>query len=609
MAGIGRPDRRRSQVGAAMILFLTVLVLGVAWYTVGALGKAARSEADKEIATGKALQAAKLALLAYVARNAADSSEDHPGRLPCPEHEWHVGLPGKEGVMGPSVGLPSPGWGTGNCASIGRLPWRTLGVDQIRDGSGELLWYAVTPGIWSLLASATTLNINPGTLGQLDVDGQANAAAAVIIAPGAPLNTQGEPGTPVAPCAKVNQMGAGRNTAPLATANFLECGNTSGSYSTTATSPWSNDRVIVITAAEVMEAIAGPVGDRLQRTVAPVLAAWDETEQVVRGKSWGTTWSYPYLPYASAFTDPATNDYCGDAGSPPTREGLPPMAGGAASGTCLTNWSGTASLLLGLQSPNCAQYPTTTNPTHLRCRFLRISGTPSARITATAPNVAGSFRGALQLSDITATWGGSIALNSSLSDFSPTTGVVTLVIDVTWPVSVPLLQTVEVLIPHLPDAVFMSVPTHASYTDTKWFRDNNWARYTYYAVAPSATLSPTANCSSPGDSGCIQVRGLAASTGNYWDKRLALVLAGPPLADQSRSCATDVNGNSIPDCGERAHYFEEHNASMGDRIYRADLRIPTPSSAATPYPPFNDRVAACPFRQTRQGGTIVTICN
>ena len=74
------------------------------------------------------------------------------------------------------------------------MPWRTLGIDKIVDSAGEPLWYAVSPG-WALAPPGTgTLVIHSESVGQLDVDGKANAAVALLFAPGPAFNAQAAPG-------------------------------------------------------------------------------------------------------------------------------------------------------------------------------------------------------------------------------------------------------------------------------------------------------------------------------------------------------------------------------------------------------------------------------
>ncbi|MGQ2967070.1 hypothetical protein [Methylophilus sp.] len=100
-----------------------------------------------------------------------------PGDLPCPDRD-------------------NDGIAEVNCSKtsrLGRLPWRTLGLGDIRDGSGERLWYAVseryknntrvlplntdTPGSWTV----RTLN------GMVWDATQGSGVVAVIIAPMQPL--------------------------------------------------------------------------------------------------------------------------------------------------------------------------------------------------------------------------------------------------------------------------------------------------------------------------------------------------------------------------------------------------------------------------------------
>ena len=214
-----RPASRARQRGAALLVIAALLILGVAWGAFAAIKRGTVSPQEREVLTGQALLAAKQALLAYAAQYAARTDHDKPGRMPCPEALS-------------SIGTAAEGDEAAGCnnaaANLGRLPWRTLGIDRLDDGSGEPLWYALSPGFRGV--TPTTV-INFDTPGQLMYDGTANAAVAVIIAPGRPLNTLADAATLPGWCpAKVNQYAADRKTAPLVPANFLECGNATGSY-------------------------------------------------------------------------------------------------------------------------------------------------------------------------------------------------------------------------------------------------------------------------------------------------------------------------------------------------------------------------------------------
>ncbi len=75
--------------------------------------------------------------------------------------------------------------------SLGRLPYKTLGLDDIRDGSGERLWYAVSVNFKDDPRGAVPLNSDaPGTIAVLDSEGNVinngqdmTGAIAVILAP------------------------------------------------------------------------------------------------------------------------------------------------------------------------------------------------------------------------------------------------------------------------------------------------------------------------------------------------------------------------------------------------------------------------------------------
>ena len=551
----------------------------MAWFAAGTLARSARSQAELEAASARALAKAKEALLAYVAHYAARADHQVPGRMPCPEP---LSPPaGQEGVAASLA-----------CASntqtyVGRLPWRTLGIDPLRDGSGEPLWYVLGPGFRSA-------PINFDSQGGLVLDGTANAAVALVIAPGAPLDTSLETAMPPAGCARTNQS-ALRYPKPFVAfdpAQFLECGNASGAYRSADAAPWGNDRVLAITDAEVMRAIAGPLADRLQRAVAPAIAAWDAGEWAATGKSWGATHGIAYLPFAAPFGNPAASAYCGEPG---TLEGLPPIAARATT-ACNSGWSGAATTSASLENLGCAALAT-----ELRCTFRSAGGAlpAGARISAQAAHVATSFRGTLTAADVGVSHGGSAALALSLSAAS---GQGSATIEVAWQGPLGAGEIAVVTVPHLPDARLLQDARLA------WFLNNQWYRHVHYAVAPAAVPGAPAACVLSGDPGCLAVHGLPASTGATGDKRLVLTLMGRALPFQSRACATDLNANGVADCSDPAQYLEAENAVPGDRAFRADWRVPTPAAVPPPWPPFNDRVAACPLRQTRHNGSTVQVC-
>jgi hypothetical protein len=567
--------RKSRQKGIALLLFAAIASLVAAGYVISAVSKLSDS-AGREARTGQALRAAKEVLIGYVIQSAANSSNATPGQLPCPEALS-------------SIGTPTEGLAAASCASVtavvGRLPWKTLGIDDPRDGDGYELWYVVSPGF----GAGGAAPINFGTLAKLPFDGAPintpAAAVAVIIAPGAALNTQSA-GTPPAGCSAVNQQ-SNRFATPLDPAKFLECGNATGSYGNPGSSQWSNDRAIAITQNEWIDAIAAPVADRLQRQVAPALASWDQLEQAARGRSWGNyarggggTWAY--LPYAAAFTNPAdplitTTSFCGNAGQV---EGLTPVL---INTQCPSSWSLSSLSFTGISSTGC-----TASAAQLVCRFPYLGGSsPTATIRAVATNVSGNFRETLRSSAVILADAGTGALTSgtvtiSVSSISASPGgtsttpggAATAVISVSWPGPLTVGHTYTVTIPSLSAAAVLSD------SRVTWFTSNEWHRYTYYAVGRGTTVSPSGSCAAPGDSGCLIVNGVPAFTGNTNDKKLVLTLMGRALSGQSQPSSNPTN------------YLESH--SVGTSVFASSTVTKT----------FNDRLAACPFQY---GG--VTICN
>jgi hypothetical protein len=288
---------RTRQQGAALILLLAVLTLGGMWYFVTALSAASanRTAADRRF-NAAALNQAKQALIGYVAHQAAVSGEDNPGAFPCPEAPGSfnsgTGTDGK--TQTPNCTLPA----------VGRFPWRTIGSEKLVDAAGEPLWYVVAAG-WSkpgpLATDYTIINSNCTDAasamacwtGQLTVDGQANAAVALIIAPGLAFSVPAATG-----CTAWNQVRPASGAPDWR--NYLECENATNpadaTFVTSGPSGSFNDQVVKITAAEVLPLIEGAIADRFQREIATDFRA------AYSGAAWGGT---SVLPFALNFANPA----------------------------------------------------------------------------------------------------------------------------------------------------------------------------------------------------------------------------------------------------------------------------------------------------------------
>ena len=145
-----KPRRQGGQVLLALLLLGLVLGAG-SLLASGALR--ARAEAQAHARSIAALAEARSALIGY----AISYAERHPdagyGFLPCPDRDndgsTDLGACGARGHF-----------------TLGRLPWRTLGLPELRDGWGECLWYAVSGSAQSALAPAV---FNWDTLGHFEI--------------------------------------------------------------------------------------------------------------------------------------------------------------------------------------------------------------------------------------------------------------------------------------------------------------------------------------------------------------------------------------------------------------------------------------------------------
>jgi len=175
--GICRHGKAK-QRGAMLMIMISILVVGFAAALVGSLSLSAIKSARQET-TSSALAQARGALLGQ-----AVSDDDMPGSLPCPDTN-------DDGDAEPIASGVCPG-----DIYIGRLPWRTLRLPDLRDGSGERLWYALSPNFRDNSAAQPLNSNTKGTLLVYGADGvtlqtQAGySAVAVIFSPGGAIGTQ-----------------------------------------------------------------------------------------------------------------------------------------------------------------------------------------------------------------------------------------------------------------------------------------------------------------------------------------------------------------------------------------------------------------------------------
>jgi type II secretory pathway pseudopilin PulG len=248
------------QHGAALMVMLVILVIGAATILVNSLNSATlQTERDKK--TAEALAQAKDALIGYAVTYYDTHSTPTPqtfGFLPCPD---------LNGSAGNGEGSSNT-CGSKNVSTIGRLPWKTLGLPVLRDGNGECLWYAVagtyknnpntdimdwdTNGLFQVSATSGV------TLTGTTADSQ---AVAVVFSPGVPFSSQSQNRAPDgnAPICGGNYTASNyldsdstigaNNSTPSATANAITQFFTSGATANI------NDQIIYITKSDIFNAI------------------------------------------------------------------------------------------------------------------------------------------------------------------------------------------------------------------------------------------------------------------------------------------------------------------------------------------------------------------
>ena len=217
----------RRQRGVVLIVILMVAVTASAFVILRTLNASTARETRQRLSTVEALAEARRALLGYAVSYADGtgerSAEKGPGRLPCPD---------RAGGSAQGVAESIADCRAANDHETGLLPYRTLGLTDLRDGTGAPLWYAVAENYRSM--ADTPLNSATPAAFTLDTNDE---VVAVIIAPGAQLPGQ------------LRSSGSGYTAAAWLEGENASLGDNrfSGVNNTAA-----NDAVVSITRAELM---------------------------------------------------------------------------------------------------------------------------------------------------------------------------------------------------------------------------------------------------------------------------------------------------------------------------------------------------------------------
>lgn len=312
------------QRGQALLALLVILGIGfsAAFF---ALARPTYSAIERDKITAAALAQAKAALVGYAVGVNNLAGGDRPGDLPCPDIN-------DSGGFGTSCDTPA--------TRIGRLPWKRLGLPDLRDGDGERLWYAVSN---NFKYNTRTACVAPGDAGCLNSDSRGtitirntagtvindgtnpnpftpSGVIAVIFAPGAVLQRQGagapqdrsctggsctaagvctsSPVTNTPKCNPVNYLDVLTGTED--NADFVDGSNTNGFINgvirDAAGNAIVNDRLLVITYEDLMPVLQR----RVAKEVLNCLTAYAGNAQNNGRYPWAAPVANITPPYADA---------------------------------------------------------------------------------------------------------------------------------------------------------------------------------------------------------------------------------------------------------------------------------------------------------------------
>ena len=268
--------------GAALIVFLTLLVLAGSAMFVDASRSALMARAQQSMATSRSLAEAKAALIAWaVTAYSARGKPITPGLLPFPDRNRDGNYDGKGDCVT---------FGLNDSHLLGRLPWAGdaspcprigLHIDA-HDGAGERLWYAVSRNLVTRGGGAPinsdmrdaangryawiTLRDVEGDVIADPATGQALPIAAVIIAPGAALAGQDRSAAAPPPASYLDSIRIGTSTYTNADADGCPdasvpaCGASGAGEDFIMYPPLRapgvfNDQLVAITVDELMRAV------------------------------------------------------------------------------------------------------------------------------------------------------------------------------------------------------------------------------------------------------------------------------------------------------------------------------------------------------------------
>lgn len=256
---LGRND------GAALLSLMLMVVIAFSAVLVASL-LGSNFEIQRQQKTLEALAQAKQALIAWSAMQGDTGTDSfrRPGTLPCPDTNFFGGA---------NSGNAAESCSSSDGTLIGRVPWKSLGTDRLRDATGETLWYVISDKFRNPNPSSAAINSDStGSLLLYAADGSTlvtptgEELAAVIIAPGPPLPGQDRAALPNASSSFLESIN-GKNNAN-ASGPFVMGPATDGDGNVIV-----NDIVVGITAHELIFAAEQRALKEAQNALAAFAAA------------------------------------------------------------------------------------------------------------------------------------------------------------------------------------------------------------------------------------------------------------------------------------------------------------------------------------------------
>lgn len=541
-----RPPRR--QRGAALIVMLVIVVLGAAAFFVSSFSNSGLQIA-RDQKTAEVLAQAKEALIGK-----SLIYDDYPGSLPCPDTD-------DDGI--------SDSLAPTNCPSyIGRLPWKTLGLPDLRDATGERLWYTLSRNVRRY---PSVIPLNSDTTGTLNITGTyvASNLIAIIFSPGANTGNQSRSASQMTACATTGDT----RKESLCAANYLEGSNANPSpgsspnvnYQSSDANIEFNDQLITITHDQLFSKVEKRVAGELRKHLNEYYASWGA------------------YPFAANFSDPSGALY---RGSTSNYQGLYPFGSLIGIGFPPPNprWSSspiTISFSNGsTPSFDCEpkDYDGNTDA-RVRCTssasYVTLPAGVTVNMTAKLKDVGRGFWKPFSLDvknigtfdsndeqvrvrdkdgnyDFATNIFDSVSVTGMLNY---TDGSATVVFSAKGKSGGSKFERID-----------MRGIQYESATLPTWIHDNKWYELVYYATSPGYASGNSACNPLPGTPSCLTVNGQGG--GN--DKRAVIIMTGKKLSVQSRPPAPVAISDYLE--GENSspldYIFENqtHSTSFNDQV-------------------------------------------